>query len=172
MFNFRPLAQRQSYGGTPNGFPKHRQVELPFLPDCLTTEKPEMIKKIFFPQVPLHSGSLSRGTQAGREFRPGPRRGEAELAGAVNLWQTVCNIPDTENKPGGATAWKIQTQQGPGHGGGGERENMSRGKPRGQESLTPDSEYKVFYSPSHSLDHVSSRSTMAIPSHKSSKFLF
>lgn len=150
-----------------------RHAEPPSSPDCLTTEKLKMIKKkSSFPRCHYILGNLTRGMQAGREFRPGPRREKAELAGAVNLWQTVCNIPDTENKPGGATTWKIQTQRGPGHGGGGERENMSRGKPRGQELLTPDSEYKVFYSPSHSLDHVSSRRTMSIPAHKSSKFLF
>lgn len=109
---FQALEHRQSNGGTRSGFPRPRAGRDTVLTTLLTTEKLKRTKKAAFPRYCYILGNITRDTQAGREFRPGTIREKAELAVAVNLWQTVCNIPDTENKPGGATARKIQTRSG------------------------------------------------------------
>lgn len=82
---FQALADRQSDGGTLSGFPGPPAGRDTVLTILLTTEKPNRTKKAAFSRYSHILGSITRGIQAGREFRPGTIREKAELAEAVNL---------------------------------------------------------------------------------------
>lgn len=79
------LAHRQSNGGTRSGFPRPRAGRDTILTILLTTEKIKRSKKAVFSAYRYILGNVTRGSQAGREFRAGTIREKAELAVAVHL---------------------------------------------------------------------------------------
>lgn len=83
---FQALAHGQSDGGTQSGIPRPQAGRDTILSILLTTEKLKTTKKAAFSRYRYILGNITRGIQAGREFRPGSTtREKAELAGAVNL---------------------------------------------------------------------------------------